>query len=136
MWRNNSLCAHGAVVAIHVALFAVDLCQYYFSLKCTMSAEKLLLLPLDQVASQSRTCFVDTLTKARQDTTQGPEISQSLTNTSELSSASLSVPAAMLDPDDPTENLAVGTDRQGSVIPTELQLALVPTCGLHGSMTA
>ena len=99
-----------------------------------MSAENLLLLPLDQVASQSRTCFVDTLTMARQDTTQGPEISQSLTNTSELSFASLSVPAAMLDPDDPTENLAVGTDRQGSVIPTELQL--VPTCGLHGSMTA
>ena len=79
---------------------------------------------------------MDTLTKARPGTAQGPEISQSLTSTSDLSSAFLSVPAAMLDPDDPTENLAVGTDRQGSVIPTGLQLALVPTCGLHGSRTA
>ena len=59
---------------------------------------------------------MDALAKARPDTTEGPEIGHYLTSTSESSSASLTVPAAMLDPDDPTENLAVGTDRQGSVM--------------------
>ena len=63
---------------------------------------------------------MDILAKVRPDITGGPEISHFLTGTPESSPASLPVPAAMLDPEDPTENLAVGTDRQGSNIFTRL----------------